>query len=54
MNYFSYPLIIVQINIFEEPQNIFSQAKSQTPNYQASPPPQEYSNNHFNNPRIRT
>ena len=25
MNHFSYPLIIVQINIFEEPQNIFSQ-----------------------------
>ena len=38
MNYFSYPLTIVQINIFEEPQNIFSQPKSQTPNYRASPP----------------
>ena len=25
MNHFSYPLIIVQINTFEEPQNIFSQ-----------------------------
>ena len=23
MNHFSYPLTIVQINIFEEPQNIF-------------------------------
>ena len=30
---FSYPLTIVQINMFEEPQNIFSQPKSQTPNY---------------------
>ena len=38
MNYFSYPLTIVQTNIFEEPQNIFSQPKSQTPNYRASPP----------------
>ena len=39
MNHFSYPLNIVQINIFEEPQNIFSQPKSQTPNYRAAPPP---------------
>ena len=38
MNHFSYPLTIVQINIFKEPQNIFSQPKSQTPNYRASPP----------------
>ena len=38
MNYFSYPLTIVQTNIFEEPQNIFSQPKSQTPNYRARPP----------------
>ena len=30
MNHFSYPLTIVQINIFEEPQNIFSQPKPQT------------------------
>ena len=35
---FSYPLTIVQINIFEEPQNIFSQSKSQPPNYRASRP----------------
>ena len=39
MNHFSYPLTIVQIYIFEELQNIFSQPKSQTPNYRASPPP---------------
>ena len=39
MNHFSYPLTIVQINIFEEPQDIFSQLKSQTPRYRASPPP---------------
>ena len=39
MNHFSYPLTVVQINIFEEPQNIFSQPKSQTPSYRASPPP---------------
>ena len=36
--HFSYPLNIVQINIFEEPQNLFSQPKSQTPDYRASPP----------------
>ena len=40
---FSLPLTIVQINIFEEPQNIFSQPRSQTSNpgtlnYRASPP----------------
>ena len=38
MNHFSYPLTIVRIYIFEEPQNIFSQPKSQTPHYRASPP----------------
>ena len=38
MNHFSYPLTIVHINFCEEPQNIFSQPKSQTPNYRASPP----------------
>ena len=38
MNHFSYPVTIVQINIFDEPQNIFSQPKSQTPNYRASLP----------------
>ena len=37
MNHFSYPLTIFQIYIFEEPQNIFSQPESQTPNYRASP-----------------
>ena len=37
MNHFSYPLTIVQINILEEPQNICSQPKSQTPKYRASP-----------------
>ena len=37
MNHFSYLLTIVKVNIFEEPQNIFSQPKSQTPNYRASP-----------------
>ena len=35
----SYSLTIVQINSFEEPQNIFSQLKFQTPNYRPSPPP---------------
>ena len=39
MNHFSYPLTIVQINIFEGLQNIFPQPKSQTSNYLASPPP---------------
>ena len=39
MNHFGYLLTIVQINIFEEPQNVFSQPKSQTPNYRATPPP---------------
>ena len=34
MNHFSYPLTIFQIYIFEEPQNIFSQPKSRTPNYE--------------------
>ena len=38
MNHFSYPITTVQINIFEEPQNIFSQPKSQTPNYRANLP----------------
>ena len=32
MNPFSYPMTIVQINIFDEPQNIFPQPQSQTPN----------------------
>ena len=36
MNHFSYPLTIVQVNIFEEPQNIFSQPEPQT---QPAPPP---------------
>ena len=37
MDHFSYPLTIVQINIFKERQNIFSWTKTQTPNYRASP-----------------
>ena len=39
INHFRYPQTIVQINIFEEPQNIFSQPNSQTPNYLAAPFP---------------
>ena len=38
INHFSYPLTIVQINIFEEPQNIFSQSKSQISDYRARLP----------------
>ena len=38
MNHFSYPITIVQIDIFDEPQNIFSEPKSQTPNYRANLP----------------
>ena len=34
---FQLPLTNVQINIFEEPQDILSQPKSQTPNYRANP-----------------
>ena len=33
----SYPLISVQVSFFEDLQNIFSQSKSHTPNYQANP-----------------
>ena len=48
MNHFSYPLTIVQINIFEEPQNIFPnqnprpQTIEPAPrifNYRVPPPP---------------
>ena len=39
MNHFSYPITVVQIIIFEELQNIFSQPKSQAPNYRASTSP---------------
>ena len=38
MNHFSYPLTIVQINIFEEPQNIFSQPKKNYPRLLSQPP----------------
>ena len=30
------------MNMVEEPQKIFSQLKSQTPNYRSSPPPPQY------------
>ena len=39
MNHFRYPVTVVQINIFEEPQNIFSQPKSQTPTIEPASPP---------------
>ena len=37
MNHFSYPLTFVQINIFEEPQNIFS-TKIPDPKLSSQPP----------------
>ena len=37
MNHFSYPLTFVQINIFEEPQNIFS-TKIPNPKLSSQPP----------------
>ena len=39
MNYFSYPITIVQINIFEEPQIIFSQPKPRPQNIEPAPSP---------------
>ena len=39
MNHFSYHLTIVQINIFEEPQSIFSQPKFPDPKLSSQPPP---------------
>ena len=39
MNHFSYPLTIVQINIFEEPQNIFP---NQNPRPQTIEPAPSY------------
>ena len=38
MNHFSYPLTIVQINIFEEPQNIFPNQKIPDPKLSSQPP----------------
>ena len=37
-NHFLLPPTIAEINFIEKPQNIFSESKSQTPNYRASPP----------------
>ena len=53
MNHFSYPLTIVQINIFKEPQNIFAnqnprpQTIESAPrifNYRVSPPGNGFEN----------
>ena len=38
MNHFSYPLTIVQINIFEEPQNIFPNQNPRPQTIEAAPP----------------
>ena len=38
MNNFSYPLTIVQINIFEEPQNIFPNQNPRPQTIQPAPP----------------
>ena len=38
MNHFSYPLIIVQINIFEEPQNIFPNQNPRPQTIEPAPP----------------
>ena len=37
MNHFSYPLTIVQINIFEEPQNIFPNQNPRTQTIEPAP-----------------
>ena len=39
MNHFSYPLTIVQINIFEEPQNIFPNQNPRPQTIEPAPPP---------------
>ena len=39
MNHFSYPLTIVQINIFEEPQNIFPNQNPRPQTIEPVPPP---------------
>ena len=38
MNHFSYPLTIVLINIFEEPQNIFSNQTLRPQTIEPAPP----------------
>ena len=38
MNHFSYPLTIVQINIFEEPQNIFPNQNPRPQTIEPAPP----------------
>ena len=38
MNHFSYPLTIVQINIFEEPQNIFLNQNPRPQTIEPAPP----------------
>ena len=39
MNHFSYPPTIVQINIFEEPQNIFPNQNPRPQTIEPPPPP---------------
>ena len=39
MNHFSYPLTIVQINIFVEPQNIFPNQTPKPQTIEPAPPP---------------
>ena len=39
MNHFSYPLTIVQINIFVEPQNIFPNQNPRPQTIEQAPPP---------------
>ena len=39
MNHFSYPLTIVQISIFEEPQNIFPNQNPRPQAIEPAPPP---------------
>ena len=38
MNHFSYPLTIVQINIFEEPQNVFLNQNPRPQTIEPAPP----------------
>ena len=40
MNHFSYPLTIVQINIFEELQNIFPNQNLRPQTFEPAPPPE--------------
>ena len=39
MNHFSYPLTVVQINIFEEPQNILPNQNPRPQTIEPAPPP---------------